>query len=222
MFSKEMLELFGQGILQTFYMVLVSTAFAYILGLPLGIILVCTDKEGIRPNALINGVLGFIVNFVRSAPFIVLLIAIIPFTRWVVGTTLGSTATIVPLVVGAAPFVARMVESSLKEVDRGVVEAAQSMGATDWQIITRVLLPEAKPSLVVGSTIAITTILGYSAMSGFVGGGGLGDIAIKYGYYRYQTDVMLITVLLLVVIVQIFQEIGMRVARKTDKRSNQN
>ena len=222
MFSKEMLTLFGQGILETFYMVLVSTAFAYIIGLPLGIVLVCTDKEGIRPNAPINAVLGFIVNFVRSAPFIVLLIAIIPFTRWVVGTTLGSTATIVPLVVGAAPFVARMVESSLKEVDRGVVEAAQSMGATDWQIITRVLLPEAKPSLVVGSTIAITTILGYSAMSGFVGGGGLGDIAIKYGYYRYQTDVMLITVLLLVVIVQIFQEIGMRVARKTDKRSNQN
>ena len=222
MFSKEMLALFGQGILETFYMVLVSTAFAYIIGLPLGIILVCTDKEGIRPNAPVNAVLGFIVNFVRSAPFIILLIAIIPFTRWVVGTTLGSTATIVPLVVGAAPFVARMVESSLKEVDRGVVEAAQSMGATDWQIITRVLLPEAKPSLVVGSTIAITTILGYSAMSGFVGGGGLGDIAIKYGYYRYQTDVMLITVLLLVVIVQIFQEIGMRFARKTDKRSNQN
>lgn len=222
MFSKEMLTLFGEGILETFYMVLVSTACAYIIGLPLGVVLVCTDKDGIRPNAPLNAALGFIVNFVRSAPFIILLIAIIPFTRWIVGTTLGSTATIVPLVVGAAPFIARMVESSIKEVDRGVVEAAQSMGATDWQIITRVLLPEARPSLVIGSTIAITTILGYSAMSGFVGGGGLGDIAIKYGYYRYQSDVMLITVLLLVVIVQIFQVIGMRIARKTDKRSNQN
>ncbi len=157
-------------------------------------------------------------NLLRSVPFIVLLVAIIPFTRAVVGTTIGSTATIVPLVVAAAPFVARMVESSLKEVNAGVIEAAESMGASPLQIIWKVLLPEAKPSLIVGSAIAITTILGYSAMAGFTGGGGLGAIAINYGYYRYEDGVMLITVLILVVIVQIFQEVGMRAAFKTDKR----
>ena len=147
-----------------------------------------------------------------------LLVAIIPFTRAIAGTTIGSTATIVPLVVAAAPFVARMVESSLKEVDSGVIEAAASMGSSPFQIVYKVLLPEAKPSLIVGSAIAITTILGYSAMAGFTGGGGLGSIAINYGYYRYEDDVMLVTVLILVVIVQIFQEVGMRVAFKTDKR----
>ncbi|MDO4565920.1 MAG: methionine ABC transporter permease [Oscillospiraceae bacterium] len=219
-FSSSMWALFGEGILETLYMVLLSTFSAYIIGLPLGIVLVCTDRGGIRPNRPLNSVLGFLVNFLRSVPFIVLLIAIQPFTRFVVGTSLGSTATVVPLVVGSAPFVARMVESSLKEVDQGVIEAAQSMGATDWQIIWRVLLPEAKPSLVVGSAIAITTILGYSAMSGFVGGGGLGDIAIRYGYYRYEYDVMLVTVILLVIIVQIFQELGMGISRKIDRRSH--
>ena len=192
MLNSGMLQTLLTGILETLYMVVVSTGIAYIIGIPVGIVLYIT--------------------------FIVLLIAILPFTRAVVGTTIGSTATIVPLVVAASPFVARMVESSLKEVNAGVIEAAESMGATPLQIIWKVLLPEAKPSLIVGSAIAITTILGYSAMAGFTGGGGLGAIAINYGYYRYEDGVMLITVLILVVIVQIFQEVGMRVAFKTDKR----
>lgn len=161
---------------------------------------------------------GVIINIIRSVPFLILLVAILPFTRLVVGTTIGPTATIVPLIVAAIPFVARMVESSLKEVDGGVIEAAKAMGSSNFQIITRVLLPEAKPSLLVGLTIAITTILGYSAMAGFTGGGGLGAIATNYGYYRYQTDVMLITVAVLVIIVQIFQEVGIRIVNKLDKR----
>lgn len=217
-FTPEMLILLRDGILQTLYMTLVSTLVAYLLGLPFGIILYITDKGGICKNKAVNGILGFVINFFRSVPFIVLLVAILPFTRAIVGTTIGSTATIVPLIVAAVPFVARMVESSLKEVDTGVIEAAESMGSNALQIIWKVLLPEAKPSLIVGSAIAITTILGYSAMAGFVGGGGLGSIAINYGYYRYQEDVMLVTVLLLVVIVQLFQEIGMRIAKFTDKR----
>ena len=157
-------------------------------------------------------------NLLRSVPFIILLVAIIPFTRKIVGTSIGSTATIVPLVVSAIPFVARMVESSIKEVDAGVIEAAQAMGTPTFKIVTKVLVPEAMPSLLTGAAIAVTTILGYSAMAGFVGGGGLGTIAINYGYYRYQTDVMLVTVALLVIIVQVFQEIGMRIAHKADKR----
>lgn len=212
--------LLGEGILQTLYMVLTSTLCAYILGIPIGVILYITDKSGICPNRAVNTILGIIVNLLRSVPFIILLIAIIPFTRALIGTTIGSTATIVPLVVSAAPFVGRMVESSLKEVDIGVIEAAESMGSTRLQIIWKVLLPEARPSLIVGSAIAITTILGYSAMAGFTGGGGLGSIAINYGYYRYDTGVMLITVALLVVIVQIFQEVGMRIANRSDKRIN--
>jgi len=199
-------------------MVVVSTAASYVIGIPVGVILYITDENGICRNRLLNKILGAVVNFLRSVPFIVLLVAIIPFTRAIAGTTIGSTATIVPLVVAAAPFVARMVESSLKEVDSGVIEAAASMGSSPFQIVYKVLLPEAKPSLIVGSAIAITTILGYSAMAGFTGGGGLGSIAINYGYYRYEDDVMLVTVLILVVIVQIFQEVGMRVAFKTDKR----
>ncbi len=217
-FSSQMLSLYGVGILETLYMVLVSTACAYIIGLPVGILLVITDKNGIRPVAWLNSGLGFVVNILRSVPFVVLMLAITPMTRFIVGTTLGSTAIIVPLVVSAAPFIARMVESSLKEVDLGVIEAAQSMGASAWQIVYKVLIPEAKPSLFVGAAISITTILGYSAMSGFVGGGGLGTIAVNYGYYRYQSDVMLVTVVMLVIIVQIFQEIGMRISKKTDKR----
>lgn len=213
-------SLLGQGILETLYMVLTSTLCAYILGIPIGVILYITDKSGICPNRLINTTVGVIVNLLRSAPFIILLIAIIPFTRALIGTTIGSTATIVPLVVSAAPFVSRMVESSLKEVDNGVIEAAESMGSTRFQIIWKVLLPEARPSIIVGAAIAITTILGYSAMSGFTGGGGLGSIAINYGYYRYDTKVMLITVAFIVVIVQIFQEVGMRIARRSDKRIN--
>lgn len=218
MLNSEIFNLLLQGTLETIYMTLVSTLIAYILGLPLGVLLSVTDKNGIKPMKAINTVLGFVINFLRSVPFIILLVAIIPFTRAIVGTSLGSTATIVPLVVSAAPFIARMVESSIKEVDGGVIEAAQSMGASPFEIVMKVLLPEAKPSLIVGSAIAVTTILGYSAMAGFVGGGGLGTIGINYGYYRYQNDIMLITVVLLVIIVQLLQEIGMFVSKRTDKR----
>lgn len=216
--TEKMIQLLIAGIGETLYMVIISTVAAYVFGIPLGVIMYITDKKGICRNRVINLVVGVIINIIRSVPFLILLVAILPFTRLVVGTTIGPTATIVPLIVAAIPFVARMVESSLKEVDGGVIEAAKAMGSSNFQIITRVLLPEAKPSLLVGLTIAITTILGYSAMAGFTGGGGLGAIATNYGYYRYQTDVMLITVAVLVIIVQIFQEVGIRIVNKLDKR----
>ena len=218
--TSELFGLFGTGILETLYMVIVSTLLAYIIGIPMGIILIVTSSNGIKPNRAVNVILGVIVNILRSVPFIILLLALIPFTRAIVGTTVGSTAVIVPLVVSAAPFVARMIESSLKEVDAGVIEAAESMGSTRMQIIFKVLLPEARPSMTVGAAISIVTILGYSAMAGFVGGGGLGAIAINYGYYRYDYQIMLITVVLIVIIVQIFQEVFMRIATKTDRRIN--
>lgn len=218
--SSTILNLLWEGIGETFYMVIVSTIVAYILGIPLGVIVYITDKNGICKNKAINLITGFVINVIRSIPFLILLVAILPFTRLVVGTTIGSTATTVPLVVAAAPFVARMVESSLKEVDPGVIEAAKAMGSSPWQIIYKVLIPEAKPSLLVGGTITLATVLGYSAMAGFVGGGGLGAIAVNYGYYRYQTDVMFITVALLVIVVQIFQEAGIRLVNKIDKRIN--
>lgn len=216
--SAQMIEILANGIWETLYMTLAATVFAYLFGIPLGVILYITDKDGICKNRAVNFIVGVVVNMVRSVPFLILLVAILPFTRWIVGTTIGSTATIVPLIVAAAPFVARMVESSLKEVDPGVVEAARAMGSSAVQIIFKVLLPEAKPSLLVGCTISLATILGYSAMAGFVGGGGLGAIAINYGYYRYQGEIMWITVILLVLIVQLFQEIGLRLVRKVDKR----
>lgn len=216
--SAQMIEILAKGIWETLYMTLAATVFAYLFGIPLGVILYITDKDGICKNRAVNFIVGVVVNMVRSVPFLILLVAILPFTRWIIGTTIGSTATIVPLIVAAAPFVARMVESSLKEVDPGVVEAARAMGFSAVQIIFKVLLPEAKPSLLVGCTISLATILGYSAMAGFVGGGGLGAIAINYGYYRYQGEIMWITVILLVLIVQLFQEIGLRLVRKVDKR----
>ena len=216
--NKVMLELITNGIGETLYMTLTSTVIAYILGIPLGVLIYITGKDGICRNRIINFIAGVLINIVRSVPFLILVVTIIPFTRMVVGTSIGSTATIVPLVVAATPFVARMVESSLREVDEGVVEAAKAMGASRMQIILKVLLPEARPSLLVGATIAIATILGYSAMAGFVGGGGLGAIAINYGYYRYQGDIMLVTVALLVIIVQLFQEVGVRLVNKLDKR----
>lgn len=216
--DAKLIQLLIEGIGETFYMVVVSTLAAYLLGVPLGVIVFVTGEGGIRRNRPLNMVLSLIINIVRSVPFLILLVAILPFTRLIVGTTIGSTASIVPLVVAAAPFVARMVESSLKEVDPGVIEAAKAMGSTDWQIIWKVLLPEARPSLLLGMTIAFATILGYSAMAGFVGGGGLGAIAVNYGYYRYQTGVMLITVALLVIIVQIFQEGGIKLVNKIDRR----
>lgn len=216
--SPDMIGLLGKGILETLYMVLVSTITAYAIGVPLGVLVFITDVNGICKNKALNLVVGGIINIIRSIPFLILLVAILPFTRLVVGTTIGSTATIVPLVVAAAPYVARMVESSLKEVDGGVIEAAQAMGSSVFQIIYKVLLPEAKPSLTVGVTISLATILGYSAMAGFVGGGGLGAIATNYGYYRYDTETMLITVALLVLIVQIFQEAGQWLVNHIDKR----
>lgn len=217
--SSSIMNLLLQGIGETFYMVIVSTAVAYLFGIPLGVLVYVTDKNGICKNSIINMVAGFVINVVRSIPFLILLVAILPFTRLVVGTTIGSTATIVPLVVAAVPFVARMVESSLKEVDPGVIEAAKAMGSSPWQIIYKVILPEAKPSLLVGGTITLATILGYSAMAGTIGGGGLGDIAMRYGYYRYQADIMIIAVVLLVLLVQILQVVGMILSKKLDRRN---
>ena len=209
-FDPQTSSMIIKGIGETLYMVLLSSAIAYIIGLPLGIILVVTRKDGIHPMAGVEKVLGFIINIFRSIPFIILLI--------IVRTTLGPNAVVVPLVIAAAPYIARVVEGSLLEVDYGVIEAAKSMGASTWQIICKVLVPEAKPALYIGGALSVTTILAYSAMAGFVGGGGLGDIAIRYGYYRYQTDVMLLTVAILVIIVQIIQEVGNKVSKKTDKR----
>jgi len=206
------------GLLETIYMTFLSTLLAYLIGLPLGVLLVTSDENGILPLPKTNRVINIIVNIVRSVPFLILLIAVIPFTRFVLGTTIGSTATVVPLVIAAAPFIARLVESSIKEVDKGVIEAAVSMGCSPFQIIYKVMIPEAVPSLINGATIATTTILGYSAMAGIVGGGGLGDIAIRYGYYRYQNDIMIVTVVLLVLVVQIAQGVGMGISKKQDKR----
>ncbi len=203
----------------TIYMTLISSAISYLIGIPLGVILVVTDKEGIRPLAPVHTVLGLLINIFRSIPFLILLVMVLPLTKLLVGTTLGPKAIIPPLIIASAPYIGRMVESSLKEVNAGVIEAAKSMGATNAQIIYKVLLPEAKPSLLVGAAICITTILSYSAMAGFVGGGGLGAIALNYGYYRYQTDIMLIAVVVLVVLVQIIQEFWMRLSAKTDKRA---
>ena len=202
----------------TLYMTLVSTIAAYVLGLPMGIALVITAEDGLRPNKLIYKLIDIIVNVVRSVPFLILLILVIPLTRAIVGKAYGPTATIVPLVLAAAPVIARMVESSLLEVDNGVIEAAQSMGASLWTIIVKVMLGEARTSLVVGATIVLGTVLGYSAMAGIVGGGGLGDIAIQYGYYRYQADIMWVTVVLLVLLVQIMQYAGTKLSKKLDKR----
>ena len=218
MFKEGMLALVGQGFIETIYMTVISTVLAYIIGLPLGLVLVVTDKDGIHPIPWLNSLLGMIINFFRSIPFLILLIALMPFTKMVVGTIIGAKAAIVGLWIAAAPFIARMVESSLKEVEIGVVEAAQSMGASPFQIMTKVLLPEAKPSLLVGAAISITTILGYSAMAGIVGAGGLGAIAINYGYYKYNYAVMLIAVVFIVVLVQIFQSLGTSLATRTDHR----
>ena len=213
-----MAEMIMDGILETLYMTIVSTVLAYVFGLPLGVLLVVSDKNGIKPMPTLNIIISFVVNVFRSIPFLILLVAIIPFTRLIVGTMLGSTAAIVPLTVAAAPFVARLVETSLGEVDSGVVEAAESMGAGTWQIIRKVLIPEAKPSLINNATVATITILGYSAMAGFTGGGGLGDIATRYGLYKFDTGTMWLVVVIIVVIVQIMQEIGLRIAKVTDNR----
>ncbi len=215
---QQIMKLMLSGLLETLYMTIISTAAAYIIGLPVGVLLTVTDKDGIKPNKTLNTSIGFVVNVLRSVPFIILLVAVMPITRAIIGTTIGSSATVVPLVIAAAPYIARMVESSIKEVDRGVIEASHSMGATTLQIVLKVLIPEAKPSLLLGAAISITTILSYSAMAGFVGGGGLGDIAIRYGYNLGKTDVMLVMVVVLVAIVQLFQAFGGWFSRKNDRR----
>lgn len=218
MFSAQMISELGSGILETLYMTLFSALLAYALGLPIGILLNISSKGGLKPMKGLNAALGAVVNVVRSVPFIILLITVLPFTQWLIGTTLGPSATVVPLVICAAPFIGRMVEGSLSEVPAGVIEAARAMGTPNLKIIFKTMLPEAMPSLVNGATITVTTILGYTAMAGYVGGGGLGAIAINYGYYRYNTPVMLVTVALMVVIVQLFQMIGSFIGRKIDKR----
>ena len=207
-----------EGIRDTLYMTLGSTFVGYLLGLPLGILLFVTSSKGLKPNKVIYGIGDFVCNIIRSIPFLILLILLIPFTRLIVGKSYGSTATIVPLVICAAPYIARVVESSLNEVDSGVIEAAKAMGASTMQIIFKVLLVEARTSLFTGVTITTGLLLGYSAMSGTVGGGGLGDIAVRYGYYRWQTDIMIVTVVLLIVIFQIIQNLGTFMAKKIDHR----
>lgn len=218
MLDSATISMFAVGLLESLYMTLVSTFVAYLIGLPMGVLVLVTEKDNILPIKWLNSILNIIINITRSIPFLILMIAIMPLTKAIVGTRIGSTATIVPLVFSAAPFIARMVESSIKEVDKGVIEAALSMGASPFQIIYKVMLPEAKPSLTVGVAIVTTTILGYSAMAGAIGGGGLGAIAINYGYHRYEYFIMFVTIVLLVLLVQVFQEIGMRIADKQDKR----
>ena len=218
MWTSDLTLMMLEGVRDTLFMTLLSTFFGYVLGLPWGIVLAVTDKSGIRPNAVVYRILDVAEKILRSIPFLILLILVLPLTRAIVGKSTGAAATIVPLTIAAAPFIGRMIESSIKEVDHGVVEAAQSMGAGTLTIIWKVLLVEARTSILVGVTIAIGTILGYSAMAGVVGGGGLGDIAMRYGYYRYETLIMIVSVVLLVVLVQIFQTLGMRLSVKLDKR----
>lgn len=218
-FFEQYGELLLQGTWDTIVMTLVSTVFAYIIGIPLGVAVVLTDpKKGLLPHRAINAVLGWIINIGRSIPFIILLVAIIPFTRLVVGTSLGVPGAIVPLVVSAAPFVGRMVEQSLAEVDASLIEAAQSFGATVWQIVIKVYLMESLPSLIRGFSITLITLLGYSAMAGTVGAGGLGDIAIRYGYQRYMVDMMIATIVILIMVVQVIQSVCDFAARKVDKK----
>ena len=220
MLDSQMIQMLAQGTLESFYMTIAITVLSYIIGVPLGVFFVMSDRNGIQPMPSLNWLIGGIVNILRSVPFLILMITIQPFTRMIVGTTIGTSAAIVALVVSAAPFVARMVEQSLLEIDHGVIEAAQSMGASNMQIVKKVLLPESMPSLLNGVLVSATTILGYSAMAGFIGGGGLGDIAIRYGYNRYDSGTMLITVVLLVVMVQLIQSVGARIAKRSDKRIN--
>ena len=218
MWNSNTVNMILEGIVETLQMTVISTLLGYLFGLPLGVLLCVSDKDGLKPNAILYKILDVITNIFRSIPFLILLILIIPLTRLLVGKSYGTAATIVPLTIAAMPFIGRMVESSLKEVDRGVIEAARSMGASTWRIIFRVMLVEARISLISGATIATGTILGYSAMAGTVGGGGLGDIAIQYGYYRYQSDIMIVTVVLLVLLVQLFQTAGAFIAGRLDRR----
>ena len=218
--THTLLQLLGEGTVQTLIMTLVGTLVSYLIGLPVGVSLIVTGPNGIKPVGWYNKIMGFIVNVIRSMPFLILMIAFMPYIRKIIGTGIGTWATTAALILAAWPFVARMVEQSLLEVDPGVVEAAQAMGANNMQIIRKVLLLEARPSLLNGAAVATITILGYSAMAGTLGGGGLGDIAIRYGHYRFQPTIMWITIVVLVIIVQIMQEIGIKVVNKYDNRIN--
>ena len=218
--TSQLISLLGVELGKTLYMTLVATLVSYIIGLPIGVSLITTAPNGIKPVGWYNKIMGFIVNVIRSVPFLILMIALMPYIRKVIGTGIGTAATTAALIVAATPFVARMVEQSLMEVDAGVIEAAQSMGASNMQIIRKVMLLEARPSLLNGAAVATITILGYSAMAGSIGGGGLGDVAIRYGLYRFQPTIMWITVIILVILVQIMQEVGIRVAAKLDNRIN--
>lgn len=215
--SQYIIDAIKSGIWETLFMTFFSALFAYVVGLPLGVVLYSTSKGRLLQNRPVNLVLGFIVNIMRSLPFLILLVLLIPFTRFVVGTSIGTTASIVPLTVGAIPIVARMVESSLEEVQPGIIEAADSMGASPLYIIVHFILPEATPGLLQGAAINVATVLGYSAMAGVIGGGGLGAIALQYGYYRYQKDVLWTTVALLIIMVMLIQELGIRMSKKTRK-----
>ncbi|MBQ6150270.1 MAG: ABC transporter permease [Mogibacterium sp.] len=216
----ELLSLLGHGTLDSLYMIIICTVVSYIIGLPVGVSLIVTAPGGIRPLGIYNKVVGFIVNILRSVPFLILMIALMPYIRKLIGTGIGKEAATAALIVAAAPFVARLVEQSLLEVDPGVIEAAQAMGASNMQIIRKVMLLEARPSLLNGAAVATINILGYTAMAGIVGAGGLGEIAIRYGLYRFQPSIMWITIVLLVILVQIFQEIGIKVVNKYDNRIN--
>lgn len=213
-------NLFLLGVWQTVYLTVISTVFAYVLGLPLGLLLCVSDKDGIHPMPVLNKILSIVINAFRSIPFIILMVAMLPVAKLIVGTSLGNKAVIVTLVIAAAPYVARMVESSIKEVDKGVIEAAEAMGTPPFQIITKVLVPEAKPSLITGAVISMVTVLGYSAMAATIGGTGLGQIAIVYGHQRFNQDIIWFAALLCIIIVQVIQEVGMYIVRKTDRRTS--
>ena len=216
--SPELLNLFQTSLIETLWMVGVSAALGTLLGLPIGVLLVVTDRQGLLEHLPFNRVLGVIANAVRSTPFIILLVAVIPFTRWVVGTSIGTTAAIVPLTIAAIPFIARLVETALREVDRGLIEALLAMGATPWQVIRTALIPEAMPGIIAGLTITLVSLIGHSAMAGAVGGGGLGDLGIRYGYQRFLPDVMALVVVVLIVLVQIVQSAGDRLVRRLSHR----
>ena len=216
--SEQVIKLLVTGTLDTLQMTVISTIMAMIIGIPLGVVLVVTSKGHILENAGLNKILGAIVNATRSIPFIILMVAIIPFTRMVVGTSIGTTAACVPLTLAAIPFLARLVETSIKDIQFGVIEAAQSMGASPFQIIRKVLLPEALPTIIDNVTVLIVNLIGYSAMAGAIGGGGLGDIAIRYGYQRFQGDIMLATIIILIIMVQVIQMIGDGLSKAMNKK----
>lgn len=216
--SEQVIKLLITGTLDTLQMTVISTIMAMIIGIPLGVVLVITSKGHILENAALNKILGAIVNATRSIPFIILMVAIIPFTRMVVGTSIGTTAACVPLTLAAIPFLARLVETSIKDIQFGVIEAAQSMGASPFQIIRKVLLPEALPTIIDNVTVLIVNLIGYSAMAGAIGGGGLGDIAIRYGYQRFQGDIMLATIIILIIMVQVIQMIGDGLSKAMNKK----